>query len=60
LIAKSVFTLAEQTTAQRWLIFTFKIIYIMAKTNKGKKIVTVKPHKRDGKKVKGHKRSTPN
>lgn len=25
-----------------------------------KKIVPVKPHKRDGKNVKGHRRSTPN
>ena len=33
----------------------------MAKTEKGKKIVTVKPHiKKDGTKVKPHKRSTPN
>jgi hypothetical protein len=33
----------------------------MAKTKKGKKIVTVKPHvKKDGTKVKRHRRSTPN
>jgi hypothetical protein len=33
----------------------------MAKTEKGKKIVTVKPYtKDDGTKVKPHKRSTPN
>lgn len=32
----------------------------MAKTQRGKKIVTVKPHRRDGKSVPGHRRSTPN
>ncbi len=33
----------------------------MAKTKEGKKIVTVKAHKKeDGTKVKSHKRSTPN
>lgn len=33
----------------------------MAKTNDGKKIVSVKAHKKgDGTKVKSHKRSTPN
>jgi hypothetical protein len=34
---------------------------IMAKTEKGKKIVPVKPYKKsDGTKVKRHRRSTPN
>jgi len=32
----------------------------MAKTARGKKIVAVKPYTRNGKRVKGHRRSTPN
>ena len=32
----------------------------MAKTKSGKKIVPVKPYRRSGKKVKPHRRSTPN
>jgi hypothetical protein len=34
--------------------------FIMAKTGEGKKKVYVAPHKRNGKKVKPHYRSTPN
>lgn len=47
------------------IFYILKIICIMAKTDSStrgkqkKKIIPVKPHKRDGKKVSGHRRSTP-